>query len=109
MECIESEEYVMKSLDITKLTMEDLKSLEKSIPAEMERRRAEKIAQLRQKMNKVAAAAGYDLRQIIGGEMSRKRKKQAHRLTPLIDKNGLRYAGAGRRPRGWDHKSARPA
>lgn len=96
------------------LTLPDLLDIQRKIPGIIASKRADAAAELRTKMAAIAAAAGYSLADIIQNRKTKAKtarsktaKSKKNKIRQRVDKNGLIYAGTGRKPAGWDDASAK--
>lgn len=90
---------------IEKMTLGQLNDLHRGLPALIAKRKAEAAAALRAEMEKVANRSGYTLADVVGVKPAKKAKRKK-KLHPMVDGNGICWAGAGRKPAGFDVSTA---
>jgi DNA-binding protein H-NS len=88
-------------MDISKLSLSELKTLLEMIPAEIKRREKEEKAGIRKALEALAAQSGYTLDELLGDTTDRSRKpskvvavKYRHPAN-----NSLAWTGRGRQPK----------
>lgn len=87
--------------NIGRLNLEQLLELEQEIDALLAQRRADTLAELRQKFEEMAAESGFDLSEIVGGRRGRPAKKTS-KVAPKYrhpKDASLTWTGRGRQPK----------
>jgi len=87
-------------MDISQLSLMELKTLERQIPREIRRRAAEEKSSVRRKLEKLAQENGFTLSELIeaGRSITRKSSKGIARYRHPQLAN-LSWSGRGRKPR----------
>jgi DNA-binding protein H-NS len=92
----------MKSIDLNTLPLSELLKIEKKLPkAILKAKKLEKTA-LRKKMEKLAAESGFDLSEVISGDIQKPKYKVKAKYRNPADENET-WTGRGRKPR-WAQK-----
>ncbi|MDR0233546.1 MAG: H-NS histone family protein [Zoogloeaceae bacterium] len=88
-------------MDVSQLSLMELKALERQIPREIRRRAAEEKSHVRRKLEKLAQENGFTLAELMEGgrTVSRKEGKKSTAKYRHPQLANLSWSGRGRKPR----------
>jgi DNA-binding protein H-NS len=90
-------------MDISALSLVELKDLERIIPKEIRRREAEERTKVRKELEAFAQSRGFSLGQLVGGDIGGIRgQRVVSKVTPKYrhpQQSDLEWTGRGRKPR----------
>lgn len=91
-------------MDLSALTIQQLKDLVTQIPAEIKRREKSEKANLLKELEKIASERGFSLSDVIGGDVEKKSKGTVAVKYRSPSDSSLAWTGRGRQPK-WiqDH------
>jgi len=94
-------------MKLDKMKLAELEALKAKVEARILVARREEVARVKDEVNEKLKEHGLSLTDILTPTGARKTRK-TRKTNPLRDKNGMIYAGIGRRPAGFDDASAKP-
>lgn len=86
-------------MDISTLSVADLKSLLEKIPAEIKRREKEDKARIRKELEELAAKSGYSLDELLGEAAEKVAKVRKPVAVKYRTPDGQEWTGRGRQPK----------